>query len=207
MLRRRIRFLSLFLLAATALMLLADPVDAARNGRRARRNGNSGYNSNSSPMYYDGTYQPGMYTGEGYAPGTADGVMPAGYVAGMPGQTGTQPQAMSGRRSYYTLPGQRFADGSVQLSVRVPPDAEILIDGRQTMQRGTTRLFVSPPLSPDREFRYEVQARWMENGKEVNRTKSVPVRAGQFVQVDLLSSTGSEELSPPRARQREQETP
>ena len=35
----------------------------------------------------------------------------------------------------------------------------------------------------------------MENGKEVSRTKTVPVRAGQLVQVDLLSSAASDEAS------------
>jgi uncharacterized protein (TIGR03000 family) len=74
---------------------------------------------------------------------------------------------------------------SVTMNVRVPAGAEIWFEGSKTGQTGTTRTFVSPPLEPGRGFTYEVRARWTDNGKEVDRTRQVHVRAGEKVDVDF----------------------
>jgi uncharacterized protein (TIGR03000 family) len=74
---------------------------------------------------------------------------------------------------------------SATMNVKVPAGAEIWFEGSKTGQTGTTRTFVSPPLEPGRGFTYDVRARWTENGKEVDQTRQVHVRAGEKVDVDF----------------------
>ena len=80
----------------------------------------------------------------------------------------------------------------VHIEVRVPAGAEIWFDDEKTVQAGTVRLFVSPPLPPGRDYTYEVRARWREDGSEVTQSRRVTVRAGQQVSV-----TFPEAVTPP----------
>jgi uncharacterized protein (TIGR03000 family) len=73
------------------------------------------------------------------------------------------------------------------LDVRVPPDAQVWVDGDPTTQTGGERSFVSPPLEPGRIFMYEIRARWLDNGEVVDLTKQVRIRAGDRVPVDFLA--------------------
>jgi uncharacterized protein (TIGR03000 family) len=74
------------------------------------------------------------------------------------------------------------------LDVLTPADAEVFIGGQKTVQTGPRRLFYSPPLTPDRAFAYEIQAKWLENGREVTLSRTVRVHAGERVMVDLTRS-------------------
>jgi uncharacterized protein (TIGR03000 family) len=64
------------------------------------------------------------------------------------------------------------------LTVRVPADAEVLIDGNPTTSTGAVREYRSPPLKPGSAYTYEVRARWQENGHTVTQTHRVDVSAG-----------------------------
>jgi uncharacterized protein (TIGR03000 family) len=65
-------------------------------------------------------------------------------------------------------------------------DAKVLIDGHKTKQTGAARLFASPPLEPGQSFTYTVTAKWEPNNyTEVIRTRRVPVKAGDELEVDL----------------------
>jgi uncharacterized protein (TIGR03000 family) len=50
---------------------------------------------------------------------------------------------------------------------------------------GPDRLFRSPSLEPGKTYRYDVTARWTENGKPVEVTRAVNVQAGQRAVLDL----------------------
>ncbi len=77
------------------------------------------------------------------------------------------------------------------LNVRLPsPDAEVWIEGDKTRSMGTWREYMSPPLDPDKRYSYEIKARWMENGKEVTRTKKVSVRLNAPTVVDFTADRG-----------------
>jgi len=72
------------------------------------------------------------------------------------------------------------------LSVKVPqPAAEIFVDGMKTAMTGTDRLFESPPLAGDKEYGYEIVARWKEGGATVERKKSVKGKPGEVIRIDL----------------------
>jgi uncharacterized protein (TIGR03000 family) len=72
------------------------------------------------------------------------------------------------------------------LTVELPAaDARLEVDGEPTRQSGTTRRFVSPPLKPGSRYHYTFQVWFWESGKMIVRKRSVPVRAGETVTVDL----------------------
>jgi uncharacterized protein (TIGR03000 family) len=71
--------------------------------------------------------------------------------------------------------------------VRVPANADIWFQGAKTGQRGAQRTFVSPPLEPGQGFTYEVKARWKEDGKDVEQTRQVHVKAGENVDVNFAA--------------------
>ena len=52
-----------------------------------------------------------------------------------------------------------------------------------TQQTAAVRWFVSPTLPPGVPHVYEVRVRWSEQGKDVEQTQQVIVRAGEQAQV------------------------
>jgi uncharacterized protein (TIGR03000 family) len=101
----------------------------------------------------------------------------------------SQPGYYQGGDTYQygmTQSNQGYDQNAAILSVRIPPDAQLSVEGQATQQRGMFRQFVSPPLTPNREFTYDIKATWNQNGREVTQTRHVPVRAGQQVRVDFM---------------------
>jgi uncharacterized protein (TIGR03000 family) len=85
----------------------------------------------------------------------------------------------------------------VRLEFRVPEDAELWINGSNTKLKGALRQFVSPPLEPAQDYTYEVRARWLENGREVIRTRQLKVRAGEYQYLDLSQQSPDEASQTP----------
>ena len=79
-----------------------------------------------------------------------------------------------------------------QASVRVllpQEDAKLLFDDSLTKQKGTNRLFVTPPLPSEGTFTYTLTAKWWPNNyTEVIRTRVVEIKAGREVEVDMRKS-------------------
>lgn len=174
MLRRSIPVLSLFVLAVTALSFVTSEVFADRASRQARRDARRGNTNQQQQQVVDPSQQP--------VTGQQPGAQP------MPT---TQPQ--QGYRSYYRVPTPDAPAGTVLLNVQVPANAKVWIDGAPTTSTGLQRTFVSPPLTPGREFTYEVKAQWTDNGQQVTRTRRIPVQAGQAVDINLQRPTQEEQ--------------
>jgi uncharacterized protein (TIGR03000 family) len=154
-------------LAVAVLVVMTDASQSRerRLGRRARRSADSYVSS--------GPVSNGVYTYDAAGnplPGSAEQAALAGTES-------------AGRLSFY--PPNSEGMRSVLLEVRVPASAEIWIEGAKTMQTGAIRQFISPALEPDREFTYEIKAKWLANGQERTETRNVNVRAGRVVRVDL----------------------
>jgi uncharacterized protein (TIGR03000 family) len=81
----------------------------------------------------------------------------------------------------------------VYLDVRVPANAEVIVETEKTKQTGARRSFISPPITTGRNYVYEIKAKWLENGQEVVRTRQVDVRGGQQVMVDFMATPASPE--------------
>ncbi len=125
---------------------------------------------------------------------------PAGvYIGGYPGSRGypigEERGAYTGQYGFFPEPTQppvlqpqwrpRPHPATAEIDVHLPPDATLWFDGKRTGQRGEYREFVSPPLKPGERYYYVVRARWTEDGRPVERTRKVHVRAGEQVWVDF----------------------
>jgi uncharacterized protein (TIGR03000 family) len=76
--------------------------------------------------------------------------------------------------------------GPVHVNVRLPDaNAKVWVQGQPTQQSGTWREFVSPPLDPSRNYRYEIRARWVENGRDRDETRTIPVQANGVETIDF----------------------
>jgi uncharacterized protein (TIGR03000 family) len=64
------------------------------------------------------------------------------------------------------------------LTVLLPADALLKVDGVATNMKGDTRTFESPPLTPGKKYSYVLKASWTEKGKLVEREEKVRVAAG-----------------------------
>jgi uncharacterized protein (TIGR03000 family) len=89
-------------------------------------------------------------------------------------------------RSYYYAPRSEAAESSpVFIDVLARPGAEIWFDGTRTTQTGPDREFVSPPLSPEHSYSYDVRVRWSERGREIDQTRHVTFYAGDRILLDF----------------------
>jgi uncharacterized protein (TIGR03000 family) len=181
-----IRTLLLLALTGTTMALTASDASAQWRYRRAWR---LGYGA--SPYYASDSY------GYGYS---TPYYSTSGYTQGYfnPAPTYASPQTYNSTSGYTpiqpTLPqpmqnnngiaqaGHATTNGqsSAFLTVWVPSaDAELWLGSSTTTSKGIQRQFQSPALEPGQDYVYSVKAKWMENGKPVEQTREVKVRAGQ----------------------------
>jgi uncharacterized protein (TIGR03000 family) len=147
-----------------------------------------GYASDGTPMYYQGTpmYSNGapMYYSN----------TPSGYGYGVPINQGDRRYYDDQSRNAEQLGApQARGEAPATIVVRLPADAKLTIDGSRTRSTEGVRTFTSPPLQPGKEYQYSLTAEVMRDGKKVERTRDVTVRAGQQSEVtfDLPSEGGS----------------
>ena len=72
---------------------------------------------------------------------------------------------------------------SALLTVSVPTDARVLVNGMPTRSTGELRRYVSKNLNPGFNYTYEVTAEANVNGTPVTQTKTVHLRAGDQVEL------------------------
>jgi len=147
--------------------------------------GYSGYG-----RYHHGYY--GYYPYYDYYPDTYD---PNSYDA-------LSPNYDSGYSSFYSgpygddtdlaAPATNAPDTRVHVSIRVPADARVWVDGEPTTSTGPVRQFQSPPL-PSGRYDYQVRASWRDSGHEVTQTRQVEVTPGAHVEVDFPTPPESAE--------------
>lgn len=167
----------------------------------------SGYNNGSSPGYsyyqgrsyprYAGSFPGGYYPGyfanynSPYQPGPYPSAA-AGYTAPVPYVRETQaPVYLNRTPASVALPTTGADAGGVTVAVHVPADAEVWFDGDSTKQGGEWREFASPPLTPGKDYSYDVRARWTVGGQAVEQTRTVVVRANDKVEVSFIPATSN----------------
>jgi len=77
------------------------------------------------------------------------------------------------------------ADRPATLTVRLPADARLTVDGAPTQSKEAVRTFVTPPLEAGKAFRYTLKAQVSREGKPVEVTREVTVRAGEETAITL----------------------
>jgi uncharacterized protein (TIGR03000 family) len=76
----------------------------------------------------------------------------------------------------------------VQLVGHLPTDADIWFEGNDMGRKDQMmREFISPPLTPGRNYTYDVKVNWAEEGRRVEQSFKVPVQAGDVLCLDLRS--------------------
>ena len=165
MFRKLLTIAGVLTLAVAVLALAAGPAAAQWVGQGWPIVNSRGGGS-SSPSY-SGSYSPGYTV---YGPGPFYAAPSYSYGSFSPEHT----------VAYYCSAAD---DHAAVIDVRVPADAVIQFDGRQTTTTGPERRFVSPPLTPGKEYVYQVSVRWHKGGREVTRTRSPSVRAGERLNV------------------------
>jgi uncharacterized protein (TIGR03000 family) len=64
------------------------------------------------------------------------------------------------------------------LTVNVPKDAKIFVNGQATSSTGEVRQYVSRDLKDGFSYTYEVRAEVVRDGKTIEETKTIDLRAG-----------------------------
>ncbi len=181
------RFLGRDLLVLAALVLAAGPVGAQATPYPYWGTAPSNYYGPTLP-----SMGPGPFSGPSLGPIYSSQVFGPGYS--LEGRLGVGSFRSFPSSSFFSdadvlLPGSTYTpqvDRKAHLWLRVPADAEVWFDGDKTRQTGTLRHYYTPPLTPGKQFSYQVLARWTEDGKTVERKQRVEVRAGETVRVDLI---------------------
>lgn len=88
---------------------------------------------------------------------------------------------------------------TVSLMAHLPEDAEIWVEDMQSTQKGMIRNFVSPPLTPGKDYYYTVRVKWLEDGKWVSQTRAFPVVAGEMQCLDLVPADSPTALEQEKA--------
>jgi uncharacterized protein (TIGR03000 family) len=129
-----------------------------------------GYGGYGYPYGYYSDYYGYPY-GIGYSSLYNDPAMGGGYADSAPA---TQ-----------QAPQKPPDDNLAHLLVVVPENAELWFNDTKTSQTGAQREFVSPALTPGKSYTYEIKARWTEDGKPVEQTRSVHVQANAWQVIDF----------------------
>lgn len=141
--------------------------------------GSGGYSPYSNPYDFASIYDAPYGSGYGdYASGYGD------YLSNYSGADGY------------------VADTATHVTIQVPPDARLWVNGVLTSPTGPIRYLDSPALTPGVAYQYLVQARWNENGHEVTQTQQVAVAAGTSLRVTfpIPPSTGQRQDKRSRAQ-------
>ena len=113
--------------------------------------------------------QPGTIYGP-VDPGEAPGASP-GFGDGMP--DAPVPDADAGSTEF------RNSNSKAILSLKLPLEAKVYINGKLTKTQGSLRQYVSRNLSQDKNYRYRVKAVVNKDGRDIVRTRLVSMRPGQ----------------------------
>jgi uncharacterized protein (TIGR03000 family) len=173
--------------------------------------GSTGYPTGFGPVYrpgfgYGGVYNIPHYTpmaslqGLTYVPngfaGSLPGVSSGGFYTTSSGSAGVPSLTANdlygpGYPSYFPpnpeikQPDAATAKMPVSVDVHLPADAQLWFEGQKTSQSGDERSFQSPPIDQGQAYTYVIRARWTENGKDVEQTRKVHVKAGDRVKIDF----------------------
>jgi len=110
------------------------------------------------------------------------GAMPQAPPQGLRPRQIPQPEALPPDEQEDPAPPK---DNTARVTVVVPERAELWFNDTKTNQTGKRREFATAPLTPGKDFRYRIKARWIEDGKPVELTKAIKVRANSAQTVDF----------------------
>ena len=175
------RFVLVSILSLVGILLLGDmqKADAQRRARRAAR----GYNNTAPYNYNNGYWGDDGYWYSGSPGGTAGYWGDDGYW-----YEGSGPRS-GGYRAFYPPDNSKAIQGnSARIIIRLPAaNAQVWIDGQLTQQQGMSRRFDTPSLEPG-TYSYKIRAKWRQNGRDMDQTRTISFQPGRTVTVDFNQS-------------------
>lgn len=87
------------------------------------------------------------------------------------------------------------ADESGILTVWVPYDAKVSVNGLETKSTGSRRQFVSFGLKPGLSYKYVVKAQVVRNGQTQDDTRTVTLTAGQVTAVAFGFNVAAQQVA------------
>jgi uncharacterized protein (TIGR03000 family) len=109
------------------------------------------------------------------------------------------PAALEEAATLFTPSPPKQSDNTAYITLQVPANAEVWFNGETTKQTGPTRHFDSPPLQPGKSYFYTLRVRWQKDGKAVEETRRVNVRANDRVSLELTRSADMAKSLPSEA--------
>ncbi|MCI0638054.1 MAG: TIGR03000 domain-containing protein [Gemmataceae bacterium] len=199
---RKLAFSGLFALAVVAGCLLTPEQASAQRftigggnfrvdvGRPYYGRGYNAWPGYYGRGYYDGYYR-GNYYGRWYYPGYYDRYTyrsPAAEFYVAPRNSYYYTGTYSGSSTPYVQPAA-VATATAQIEIVAPnSNARVWFRGVESGQTGPSHWFDVTQLESGRAYSFEVEARWMQNGREMRHTRMIQVNAGQNLRVDLSRS-------------------
>lgn len=136
----------------------------------------TGYGHGYGTYGYTGAYACyGGWTCYGCA-GATPGYAP-GYAPYQP-----MPKAPVAAPQYYEQTGVQ-----ARVTMQVPPDARVFVDGMPTRATSEHRVFTTPPLEPGRTYYYEVRVEVVRDGRTLSETQQLVVRPGETASASFAS--------------------
>ncbi len=80
------------------------------------------------------------------------------------------------------------APAATSLTLRVPPNAEVWIQGKKMDEKGTERRFAFPSSDSRLSQDYEVRVTWQENGRNVSNTSRLNIRPGDQQSITFVAA-------------------
>ena len=136
-------------------------------------------NPYSSGMYaspYNGGY--GTYNTNPYSGGSGASTPSYG-----PSTTPSMQLTINNYRPTNSRARADAATDRAHVTIQLPPDGEVTIQGMRLNATGPIRHFDSPPLMAGKEYAYELEATWKENGQEIKQSQRIDVSAGARTEV------------------------
>jgi uncharacterized protein (TIGR03000 family) len=90
------------------------------------------------------------------------------------------------------------AENSGVLTVWVPDDAKVMVNGLETRSSGSRRQFVSYDLKPGFSYKYVVRAQVVRNGQVQEDTRTVVLTAGQITAVAFGFNMSTQQVASAR---------
>jgi uncharacterized protein (TIGR03000 family) len=85
----------------------------------------------------------------------------------------------------WTAPKPDNKEETAQISVKLPKEAQLYVDGVLCPLTSAERAFDTPPLAKGKTFQYTLKAEITREGKTVSETKRISVAAGKQVAVEF----------------------
>lgn len=133
---------------------------------------------------------PNPYFGSpgAYGPGQWSYPAPGTYGSTNFNPFGIAPLSSTAPAYNVTIPDEWPAVASARISVHLPAEAVLWVDGKPTKKTGPVREFITPPvLRAGLTYRYLFRAEWHENGQTVTKELPAYVRATGSTDVQFTS--------------------